>query len=53
VFAAEVLHERVTGDDRLCGPVRAQAAHRSEPALQLDVLGLDPVVGIAFNAVPS
>src|SRR4051794_16748611 len=29
VSAAEVLHEGVSGDDRLCGPVSAQPAHRS------------------------
>ena len=39
VSAANVLHEGVPGDDRLCGPVGAQPAHRSEPVLELAVVG--------------
>jgi len=32
---SKVLHETVAGDDDLGGPVGAQAAHRSEPVLEL------------------
>jgi hypothetical protein len=33
VAAAEVLHEGVFRDDYLCGPIRSQSSHGSEPAL--------------------
>ena len=49
---AEVLHEGVPGDDRLRGPVRAQAAHRSEPVLELTVIGLDRIVRVPFDVMP-
>jgi hypothetical protein len=42
----------VSGDDRLRGPVRSQAAHRSEPVLELTVIGLDRIVGVPLNVMP-
>jgi len=42
----------VSGDDCLCGAVGAQPSHRSEPVLELAVVGFHPVVGVAFDVVP-
>src|SRR5262249_36844354 len=52
VATAEILHEGVPADDRLRGPVRAQAAHRSEPVLELTVIGPDWIVGMPLNVMP-
>ncbi len=51
VTAADVLHERVATDDRACGPVAFQTAHRSEPRFQSAVVVLDPVVGVLLRVV--
>jgi hypothetical protein len=45
--------KRVSGDDDLGGPVGAQAPHRSEPVLELAVVGLDRVVGVPLDVVPG
>jgi hypothetical protein len=52
VSAAKVLHERVPSDDHLCGPVSAQPTHRSQPVLELAVIGLDRIVGMSFDVMP-
>ena len=50
--AAEVLHEGVPGDDHLCGLVRSQPAHRSEPVFELAVIGLDRIVRVPLDVMP-
>jgi hypothetical protein len=52
VAAAQVLHESVTGNDHLRGPIRSEPAHRSEPVLELTVVSLDRIVGIPFDVMP-
>ncbi|WP_243710129.1 hypothetical protein [Micromonospora sp. KC213] len=49
---SEVLHEGVAGDDRLGGAVGTESAYRSEPVLELAVVGLDRIVGMPFDVVP-
>jgi hypothetical protein len=44
VAAAEVLDERVSCDDHLCGGIGGQPAHRAEPVFQPTVVGLDRIV---------
>ena len=46
VTASQVLHERVALDDHAGGPVRLEAAHRTEPGLEAAVVGLHKVVGV-------
>src|SRR4051812_5127884 len=43
VTAAQVLDEGMSGDD-LGGPIGLESAHRSQSALELAVIGLDPIV---------
>src|SRR6266516_7899862 len=50
--ASQVLHESVSSDDDASCSVGAQAAHRSQPMLELAVIGFDPVVGVALHVVP-
>lgn len=45
VAAAHVLQKGVAGDHYLRCPIGLQSAHRSQPALELAVIGLYPVVG--------
>jgi hypothetical protein len=52
VPAPEILDEGVPGDDRLSGVVGMESALRSEPLFELAVIGLDPVVGVAFDVMP-
>jgi hypothetical protein len=52
VAAPEVLHERVAGDDDGGCSVGAQPAHRPQPALELGMIGYDPVVLEAFDMMP-
>ncbi len=52
VPASEILHERVPGDDHLCGLIGSQAAHRSKSVLELAVIGLDRIVGMPFDVMP-
>ncbi len=51
VAAAQVLHEGVPGDDHLRCSI-LQSAHRSEPALELAVIGLDRVVRVLIDMMP-
>jgi hypothetical protein len=52
VAAAQVLLESVPGDDRLPGPSGSQAAHRSEPVLELAVICFDRIVSVPFDVMP-
>lgn len=52
VSAAKVLDEGVPGDHDLRGPISLQSAHRSEPALELTVVGFDRVVRVLLDVVP-
>jgi hypothetical protein len=52
VPAAEVLHERVSGDDHLGGSICLQAAHRSQSVFELAVIGFDRDVGVPFDVMP-
>jgi predicted transposase YbfD/YdcC len=52
VPAAEVLHEGVPGDDYLGGPIGSKSPHRSEPVLELAVIGLDRIVRMALDVMP-
>jgi hypothetical protein len=52
VAAAQILNEGLPGDHDLCCSIRLQAAHLSQPALELPVIGLDRVVGVLLDVVP-
>jgi hypothetical protein len=53
VAAADVLNERVSGDDDSGSVIRFQAAHRSQALLQLPVICFHAVVGVELRAVPG
>jgi hypothetical protein len=50
VAAPEVLQERQPGDDHPGGVV---AAHRSQSVFEPAMVGLDPIVRVPFDMVPS
>ncbi len=52
VVVAKVLHEGVADDDHLRCSIRLQPTHRSQPAFELAVIGLDRIVGVLLNVVP-
>jgi hypothetical protein len=52
VPTAEVLHERVSGDDHLCVPISSQPTHRSEPMLESVVISLDRIVRMTLDVMP-
>src|SRR5437867_11851003 len=53
VAAAQVLHERVAGRHQTEGADRRHAAHRLQSGLEASVVGLDTVVRVLINYVPS
>jgi hypothetical protein len=53
VSAADVLHEGMPGDDCLGGAVGAEPAYWSESVLERAMVGVDRVVGVPFDVVPS
>ena len=40
------------GDHDLCGPIRSEAAHWSQSALELGVIDLDRIVGVLLDVMP-
>jgi hypothetical protein len=52
VAAAQILHEGVSGDYHLRGPIRLKAAHRFQPVLELTVIGFDRFVRVLLDVVP-
>jgi hypothetical protein len=52
-LAAQIPQEGVPGDHILYGLIRLQAAHRSQPALELPVIGLDRIIGVLLGGAPA
>ena len=52
VAAAQILDEGVPGDHHLCGAIRLESPHRSQPALELTVIGFYRIVGVLLDVVP-
>jgi hypothetical protein len=52
VASAEVLQEGVPGDHDLCCSIGLESTHRSQPALELAVIGLDRIIRILLDVMP-
>src|SRR5215207_7467888 len=52
VATADVLHERMAGNDHPGAVVLLEPAHRSQPRLQPAVIAFDMVVGVLLGAMP-
>jgi hypothetical protein len=53
VSAPKVLHEGMSGNDDPGAAVLFEAAHRTQPRLQLAVVALHPIVGVPVGTVPG
>ena len=51
--ASQILHEGVPGDDNLGCPISLESSHRSQPPLQLAVIGFDRIVLVLLDVVPG
>ena len=51
VATADVLHERVSTNDRARRPIAFQTAHRTESCLQPTVIILDPIARVLIHVV--
>jgi hypothetical protein len=52
VAAAQILHEGVAVDHHLRGAIGLKPAHRSQPAFELTMVGLDRIVRVLLDVVP-